>query len=382
MKRRPPFGELLRRHRLAAGLTHELLAERSALSARGVSDLERGVSRRPRRETVELLSRALGLSAADRSAFEDAARTPVAAPSSGRARGSVPAHFTSFVGRDEETRTAVELLRDPGTRLLTLTGPGGAGKSRLAAHVVDALAHEVSDRMCYVELAPLAASADARGLVQAIAWACGMAHPNGSAQLTDIIEAIDDTELLLILDNFEHLLSTAPVLLTLLRACPRLKLLVTSRASLHLSGEQELPVSPLAAPRVGHGLSKQRIAEYASVRLFVDRARRVRPDFSLTEDNARAIASICARLDGLPLALELAAARIKLLGPQILLERLQSSEGGGALRLLTRGARDLPPHQRTLRDTMLWSYNLLMPGRAAAVPSAGDLCGWLYACGG
>jgi predicted ATPase len=198
-------------------------------------------------------------------------------------------------------------------------------------------------------------------VVPAIARALGAARPDGSAALDDLLDAIQDRELLLVMDNFEHLLGAAPVITELLRRCPRLVVLATSRASLRLSGEHELAVPPLAIPPRDPALPGDSIAKYASVRLFVDRAAYVNPSFTLTADNAAAVAGICARLDGLPLALELAAAHTKMLQPHALLQRLNGVASGSALRLLTRGTRDVPPHQRTLRATMLWSYGLLTP---------------------
>jgi len=360
MEQRRRFGDLLKRHRLAAGLTHEALAERSALSARAISDLERGVSRRPRRETVDLLSRALQLAPADRIAFDAAARGVTAdLTRSSRGPGAMPVHLTSFVGRQDEIRATRELLGGRSARLVTLTGPGGAGKSRLAAQVVAELEGEPrAEAARYVELAPVAAVDD---VVPAIARSLGAARPDGSARLDDVVDVVQDRELLLVVDNFEHLLGAAPVISDLLRRCPRLVVLATSRASLRLSGEYEMAVPPLAVPPRNATLPGDSIAQYASVRLFVDRAGYVNPSFALTAENAAAVAAICARLDGLPLALELAAAHTKMLAPQALLQRLNGVASGSALRMLTRGTRDVPPHQRTLRATMLWSYDLLTP---------------------
>lgn len=359
MEQHRPFADLLKQYRLAAGLTHEALAEQSALSARAISDLERGVSLRPRRETVDLLSQALQLSPAERAAFEAGARgTAPDLTRTNRGLGTMPIHLTSFVGRQDEIRAARDLLRGRGARLVTLTGPGGAGKSRLAVQIASELAGELQDGARHVELAPVAVADD---VVPAVARALGAARLGGSAQIADIVDAVQDRELLLVVDNFEHLLTAAPALSELLRACPQLLVLVTSRASLQLSGEYELAVPPLAVPPRDQQISADAIAQYASVHLFVDRATYVNPRFALTVDNAVAVARICARLDGLPLALELAAARTKMLSPQALLQRLDSVASGSALRMLTRGTRDVPPHQRTLRATMFWSYNLLTP---------------------
>jgi predicted ATPase len=362
VEQRRLFRDLLKHHRLAAGLTHEALAERSALSARAISDLERGVSRRPRRGSVDLLSGALQLSPTDRAAFQAAARENLRSGSDSiatdRRAGSIPIHLTSFIGRQDENLAARDLLRGQSTRLVTLTGPGGAGKSRLAARIATELAGEVTGGVHFVELAPVAM---ADGVVPAIARALGVARPNGAAHFADLVEAVGAADLLLVLDNFEHLLDAAPLLSEFLRLCRRLRVLATSRASLRLSGEQEVAVPPLSVPRLDGMPSLDALVRYPSVRLFVDRARLVNPTFSLTATNARTVAAICARLDGLPLALELAAARTKLLTAEALLQRLDAAAGGSALRLLTRGSRDVPPHQRTLRDTMLWSYNLLTP---------------------
>jgi predicted ATPase len=360
MEQRWSFGFLLKRHRLAAGLTLERLAERAALSARSISDLERGVSQRPRRETVDLLSGALGLSDADRAAFEEAARSASLAPleqtASAEEPGRLPLHLTSFVGRANEVDLILRLLREEGVRLLTLTGPGGTGKSRLAVEVAEAIGGELQAGVRFVELAPVTSPDD---VPLAIGRAFGVAGTNGAAVLASVAAQVGDRELLVVLDNFEHVLAAAPAVVELLRACPRLSVLVTSRSPLRLSGEQELPVPPLPVPARDTGSSGGKIGGYPSVQLFVDRAARVRPSFALTDDTAPTVAAICARLDGLPLALELAAARMKLLTPRSLLRRLDGVASGSALELLTRGARDVPPHQRTLRDTMLWSYNLL-----------------------
>ncbi len=356
------FGALLKRHRLSAGLTHESLAERAALSARTISDLERGISRRPHRETVNLLIQALQLSPAERSALETAvwaaAIRPPDSTTAGSHPGSVPVHLTSFVGREAELRVAHDRLRRHGARLVTLTGPGGSGKSRLAVRVATDLMGEFRDGARYVELAPVAHGDD---VLPAIASALGVADADGSAVLVDTIDAVRDREQLLVVDNFEHLLASAPVLSALLRGCPGLVVMVTSRSSLQLSGEHEVPVPPLAVPPPLQNLALEEIARFASVRLFVERAASINPTFALRVDNAAAVAGICVRLDGLPLALELAAARTKMLTPQALLQRLDSAVSGSALRLLTRAARDVPPRQRTLSDTMMWSYNLLTP---------------------
>jgi predicted ATPase/DNA-binding XRE family transcriptional regulator len=360
---RSAFGSLLKRHRLRAGLTHESLAERAALSSRTISDLERGVSRRPHRDTLNLLIEALDLSAAERSALELAAWAAAIGraelTTSGPEVGSVPRHLTSFVGREEELRLTHDLLRHRGARLVTLTGAGGSGKSRLAIRLASDLMHEFRDGARYVELAPVAQPDD---VLPAIAHALGVARADAATvRLADTIAAVRQRQQLLVLDNFEHLLTSGPLISMLLQGCPELVVIVTSRASLLLSGEHEVSVAPLAVPPPDRKLSIETICEYPSVRLFVDRAASVNSAFTLGNDNAKAVAAICARLDGLPLALELAAARTKMLSAPALLQRLDSAVSGSALRLLTRSSRDVPLRQRTLRETMLWSYSLLSP---------------------
>jgi predicted ATPase/DNA-binding XRE family transcriptional regulator len=350
----------LKRYRLAAGLTHEGLAERARLSARTISDLERGVSQGPRRTTLALLVEALQLSSAQRASLEAAAR-PGVGPSAGypdpaRIPGNLPVQLTSFVGREREVGKVRRLLRRQDIRLVTLTGPGGIGKTRLAVRVAAEPLDAFPDGVFYVALP---AVADRDGATRAIARALGMPDADGQASPSSLVDILGARELLLLLDNFEHLLDAAPLVVELLRGCPRLKVLVTSRAALRVSGEQQFPVPPLAVPDPEHVPPVDLLAGYAATALFVDRATRVRPDFRLTTGNAAAVAAICARLDGLPLALELAAARVKLLSVPALLARLGGVSGGPSLRLLTGGPRDAPPRQRTLRDTIAWSYHLL-----------------------
>ena len=249
------FGALLKRQRLSAGLTHESLAERAGLSPRTISDLERGVSRRPHRDTLELLVQALDLSVAERSALESAAWAsamgPVDLTTSGREVGSVPVHLTSFIGREEELRLTRERLRRGGARLLTLTGAGGSGKSRLAARVASDLTSEFRDGARYVELAPVAHTDD---VLPAIARALGVARPDAaSVRLANTIAAVCDRQQLLVVDNFEHLLSSAPLISALLQGCPELVIIVTSRSSLQVSGEHEMTVAPLSSPTGGPG---------------------------------------------------------------------------------------------------------------------------------
>jgi predicted ATPase len=358
MDERLPFGLVLKRFRLAAGLTHEALAERASLGARTISDLERGVSRAPRSDTLALLIAALDLSPDQRALLRAAARPQLnlmpSAASSVRSPNQLPVPLTSFVGREQEVLTAHDLLGRDDTRLLTLTGPGGVGKTRLALQVAAQVVDAFPDGIFAVDLAPIR---DANSVCDAIAGV--MQVPDeGRSSLLRLIAHLGEKRLLLLLDNFEHLLPAAPLVNDVLRDCPHLKVLATSRAALRLSGEQEFLVPTLAVPDSDLLPEVETLLGYAAVRLFVDRATRVRLDFALTADNATAVAEICARLDGLPLAVELAAARVRALPPRMLLEQLQTLQVP-TLDLLTKGARDAPPRQQTLRDTIAWSCGLL-----------------------
>jgi predicted ATPase/DNA-binding XRE family transcriptional regulator len=349
----PTFGDLLRQHRLAAGLTQEALAERAGLSRRGISDLERGARTHPHRETLTLLVAALGLEREERRAFLAAARdsATVTRGAAAAAYAPLPSPATPLVGRADEVAKATALLRDSAVRLLTLTGAGGSGKTRLAIEVASELRSEFPDGAVFVDLAPLS---DAALVPGAIAATLQVWEQPGQPLVRTVGKTLTARRLLLVLDNFEHLLSAAMVVKELLAAAPGVKVLVTSRTRLALAAEQEFPVLPLAVPDPTSRPSWEHVGANDAVRLFVMRARALEPDFALTAENAFVVGEICRRLDGLPLALELAAARIKLLPPQALLRRLERR-----LPLLTEGVRDLPARQRTLRDTIAWSYDLL-----------------------
>ncbi len=265
----------------------------------------------------------------------------------------VPLPLTPLIGRAHEVQQASSMLRDPKVRLLTVTGPGGIGKTRLALQVARDLQQAFTDSSCYV---PLATSTTPQQGILTIAQTLGLRETRKRLRFEDLQTFLREKQLLLVLDNFEQVLSTAPLLPELLSACPQLKLLVTSRAVLRVQGEYELPVPPLPIPDLHHLPMPEAMLQYGAIALFVQRSQAMVPDFRVTEDNAGVIAAICARLDGLPLALELAAAYSKLLPPRVLLARLEKP-----LDVLTRGGPDVPARQQTLRNTMQWSYKLLSP---------------------
>jgi predicted ATPase/DNA-binding CsgD family transcriptional regulator len=268
-------------------------------------------------------------------------------------RAGLPTYLTPLLGREQDVQVASALLLRPEVRLVTLTGPGGVGKTRLAVQVAAHLEEHFADGASFV---PLASISDPDLVLPAITQALGLPEPEHVPLLEHLAVSLRERHLLLVLDNAEQVLGAAPLLGELLLACPAVKAVVTSRTVLRISGEYEFPVLPLAFPGSARPSDAGAIGRYAAVALFVQRAQAQRPGFALTDENAAVIAAICARLDGLPLAIELAAARIKLLPPEALLARLAHR-----LEVLTGGPRDLPARQHTLRNTMEWSYNLLTP---------------------
>ena len=296
----------------------------------------------------------------DEGQFGGAARASFVSGSSAAAlRHNLPSQPTPFIGRQAELKAGKDLLMRENLRLVTLTGPGGTGKTRLALQAAADLIDRFEDGVYFVDLAPIR---EPESVLAAIAQSVDL-RETGDRPLLDALKGeLGAKKMLLLLDNFEQVTAAAPQVGDLLQACPQLKLLVTSREALHLRGEHVFPVPPLALPKPEiRQRSIKQLGRAEAIQLFVERARAVKPDFRLTNENALAVAEICVRLDGLPLAIELATARINLLSPQALRERL-TQRVSGRLKLLRGGARDLPARQQALHDTIGWSYDLLNTG--------------------
>ncbi len=334
---------VLRGLREGAGLSQEELAQRAGLSPHAISALERGTRTRPYPHTLRALSQALGLTEADRTRLLASVPPRAARRSADVVRThprDLPVPTTPLIGREHDVSRVTALLRSE--RLVTLCGTGGVGKTRLAIAVATAVRDRYVDGVRMVELAPLL---DAGAVLPAIADAVEAAREPGRPVSEDVVARLRGQHLLLVLDNLEHLLDAAPDVAALVEAAPDLTVLTTSRAPLRVRGEVEVDVEPLSLE------PPSRTAHSPAARLLLDRARRVDPGWGRDPADDAAVAATCERLAGLPLALELAAARARLLDPGALLERLDSA-------VLT-GPRDLPPRQRTMRATLDWSHGLL-----------------------
>jgi predicted ATPase/transcriptional regulator with XRE-family HTH domain len=327
--------------RLQAGLSQEILAERAGISVASIAAYERNRRRRPYPHTLMALASALGLTSDEQAAFVDGTNRSVDESPSPSANVRLPKPPTTLIGRDAELVSAAGQL-DPArakVRLLTLRGPGGVGKTRLALAIADTLVDSYPDGVVFVDLSPLH---DHRLVAATIAQALNVHESPGRSARELVLERLHQMQLLLVLDNFEHLLGAAPLIAELLANCSLLAVLITSRMPLRIRAEHRFSVGPLPLPK--------------AVDLFVDRTHAANPTFELNDSNAPVIAAICRRLDGIPLAIELAAARVGLLGAQALLRRLERS-----FAVLGPGAADLPERQQTLRQTLDWSHALLEP---------------------
>jgi predicted ATPase/serine/threonine protein kinase len=310
--------------------------------------IERCMAKEPEKRYLSSRDLALELAAIRDRFLENPVRQVEARPT------NLPLQRTGFVGREKEVAAAQELLLRQDVRLVTVTGPGGIGKTRLGTQVAHGLVEHFSGGTYFV---PLSAISDPDLVPSMIVQALGLREAGGQSPLETLKRNLQDSlraPVLLLLDNFEHLMEAAPTVAELLASGPNIKVLVTSRAALHVYGEHEFPLQPLALPDSKSMTSVEVLAQCPAVALFVQRAAAARPDFELNRENAAAVAEICARLDGLPLAIELAAARVKVLSPSSMLTRLASR-----LQLLTGGARDLPQRQQTLRAAIDWGYDLL-----------------------
>lgn len=355
----PSFGAQVRRYRERAGLSQAALAERTQLTAKAIAALERGRRLRPYADTVRRLAQALELSVEESAAFSAAARSAdepaiAALPAAPAPLTNLPPPRTRLIGREQALATLVELVPAHAGRLVTLTGIGGTGKTRLALAVAAALRDTFPEGVWLVELA---AVADPTLVPQAVATALDLPEAPGVASRDRLLAALRNRALLLVFDNCEHLINTCATLAEqVLDGCPDVTILATSREPLQLARERVWRLAPLALPNPDRPASPAELAQFPAVQLFVERARAAYAGFDLTAQNAGAIAAVCARLDGIPLAIELAAARVRVLTVAQILERL-----GDSLRLLTGNSRVAPTRQQTVLATFDWSYNLLAP---------------------
>ncbi len=346
----PPFSHWLKKRRQQLDLTQADLARRAGYATVTLRKLESG-ELRPSRQLADRLADYLDVPTDQRKAFVDFAT----GAASHHPPHNLPAPPNPLIGRARELTELGKLLRRSDVRLVTLVGPPGVGKTRLALQLASDHLDAFPDGAWFVPLAPIS---DPESVAPAVAFTLDLKSPGSLPALELLKQQLRDKRLLLVLDNFEQLLPTAPLVADLLSAAPALVVLVTSRAALRLSGEHNFEVPPLSLPEPGPLLPAHDLRQFAAVELFAQRAQAAHSAFALTDANASAVATICRHLDGLPLAIELAAVRAGLFSPEALLAHLDHHVGA-ALRLLTGGPRDLPARQRTLRAAIDWSYSLL-----------------------
>ncbi|MFN8472373.1 MAG: helix-turn-helix domain-containing protein [Anaerolineae bacterium] len=343
------FAAWLKRKRKEQRLTQETLAGLAGCSTIYLKKIEAG-QRQPTRQVVEALLNALHVPQEAWPTYIALTVAPSATPKA-EPIGNLPLSLTSFIGREQELAVVEGFLERKTVRLVTLTGPGGVGKTRLALQVAASLRERFDDGGYFVDLAPIS---DPSLVASTIVETLGIPNQGARPPLDVLKDYLHNKRMLLVLDNLEQVVGAAPLVGEILVAAPSVKVLATSRVALRLRGEQEFAVPPLALPDRKNLPPLSTLSEYAAVDLFVQRALSVKPDFEVIDENGAAVAEICIYLDGLPLAIELAAARIKIFPPRVLLQRLDSR-----LKTLTGGARDLPARQQTLRDAIGWSYDLL-----------------------
>lgn len=349
MTSRSPFGDELRRKRRETGLTQEQLAERSGISIRAITDIERRVVERPHVDTVRLLAEALELTPDEAQEWLNLrqATTPLPQPTAGDI-STLPDIPNHLIGRDESVNELIGLLREPDIKLVNLTGPGGVGKTRIAVEAARRIASQFQDGARFVDLAPLL---HPESVLPAIAEELQVRGTNRTTLIERVSNHLRRRSVLLILDNFEHLLPAAPEIAWLVNRDISATVVVTSRARLQLQAEHEFPISTLAVPDPSE---IDQLADFPVVRIFEERARQADPAFELTSANRNDVIEICRQVDGLPLAVELAAARVRIMSPGEILPRLKERQ-----HLLSGGFKDVPNRHRTMRDAISWSYQLL-----------------------
>jgi predicted ATPase/transcriptional regulator with XRE-family HTH domain len=366
------LGSLIRRFRLAGGLSQEQLAERSGLSARAVSDLERGLRTVPRPETVRMLADGLDLGSGDRETLLLASRpelrpSPKTSSIQHAPRDGLPRPRSPLVGRDREVAELLTMLRGNGAGITTLTGPGGVGKTRLALEAAHLAAPSFTDGAAFVDLSPIS---DPDRVASAIAQALGIHESVEQSSRETLRLALRDRRMLLVLDNFEQVIEAAPVVAEIQSTASALQVLLTSCEALRVYGEQEVVIEPLALPDLCAPADADSVADAPAVALFAATARAANPGFTLSAETLPAVAEMCRRLDGLPLAIELAASRVRHFPPATLLDHLDRR-----LPALIGGPRDVPARQQTLRNTIAWSYDLLPPDEQALFRRLGIFAG-------